>query len=85
MVDGSSQALNTGSYTDGYNNTLFYASTKYGKHRVKSYKLYNGATLVRDLVPCINASGEIGMYDIVNQKFYGNAGTGSFVGSEVAA
>lgn len=77
-VNGVSKVLNAGSYTDGYNNTLFYSSTKYGKHKVKSYKLYNGSTLVRDLVPCLNASGKAGMYDTVNGVFYGNAGTGEF-------
>ena len=39
---------------------------------------------VRDFVPCINASGEIGLFDLVNRQFYGNAGTGTFTGSEVA-
>ena len=83
--DGTAVSLQNLSYTDGYNNTLFYASTKYGKHKVKSYKLYNGSTLVRDLVPCTNASGVAGMYDLVNSKFYTNAGSGAFtVGAPVA-
>lgn len=78
--DGTAVTLTiqSSTYTDGYNNTLFYASTKYGKHKVRSYKLYNGSTLVRDLVPCKNPSGTIGMYDMVNGVFYGNAGTGTF-------
>lgn len=78
MNDGEAIALQNMTYTDGYNNTLFYASTKYGKHKVKSYKLYNGSTLVRDLVPCKNPSNVIGMYDLVNGKFYSNAGSGVF-------
>ena len=82
--DGASVTLQNLTYTDGYNNTLFYASTKYGKHKVKSYKLYNGSTLVRDLVPCKNPSGTVGMYDVVNGVFYGNAGTGTFTaGAEI--
>ena len=72
-------ALATSGYTDGYNSTLFYSSTKYGKYKVKSYKLYNGSTLVRDLIPCVNQNGVVGMYDLVNSKFYTNAGTGSFI------
>ena len=35
--------------------------------------------LVRNLLPCIDPSGAVGMYDLVGQKFYGNAGTGTFV------
>ena len=43
-----------------------------------------GNALVRDFIPCINASGEVGLYDLVGNQFYGNAGTGVFTGSEVA-
>lgn len=47
-------------------------------------KIYDGSNLVRDMVPCINASGEIGLWDDVNGVFYGNAGTGTFeAGPEV--
>ena len=39
---------------------------------------YNGA-LVRNFVPCINNStGKAGLYDLVNNIFYGNSGTGDF-------
>ena len=47
-------------------------------------RIYDNGTLVRDFVPCINASGEVGLYDLVTQAFYGNDGTGTFTGSEVA-
>lgn len=35
--------------------------------------------LVRNLFPCVDPSGAVGMYDTVSRKFYGNAGTGTFV------
>lgn len=35
--------------------------------------------LVCNLLPCIDPSGAVGMYDLVGQKFYGNAGAGTFV------
>lgn len=35
-------------------------------------------TKIRDFVPCINPSGEYGMYDLANGVFYGNAGNGEF-------
>ena len=36
------------------------------------------------MIPCKNPSNEIGMYDLVNDVFYSNAGTGSFIaGAEV--
>jgi hypothetical protein len=30
----------------------------------------------------VDAGGEIGMYDVLNAKFYGNAGEGKFVVGE---
>ena len=46
--------------------------------KLYSCQIYDNGTLVRDFLPCINPSGEIGLYDTVNKKFYGNAGTGVF-------
>lgn len=52
--------------------------------KLYSCKLYNNATLIRDFIPCKNGAGAIGLYDLVNSKFYGNAGTGAFTaGPEV--
>ena len=43
-------------------------------------KIWDNGVLVRDLVPVINSStGETGLWDNVTEKFYGNAGTGTFV------
>ena len=43
-----------------------------------SCQIYDNGTLVRDLVPCKNPSSAVGLYDLVNDTFYGNAETGSF-------
>ena len=52
--------------------------------KLYSCKLYDNATLIRDFIPCKNDAGAIGLYDLVNSKFYGNAGTGAFIaGPEV--
>ena len=51
--------------------------------RLYSCKIYDGAVLIRDYVPCKNQTGEYGLYDLVNGEFYGNAGTGAFTGSDV--
>lgn len=52
--------------------------------KLYSCKLYDNATLIRDFIPCKNDAGAIGLYDLVNSKFYGNAGTGAFTaGPEV--
>ena len=46
--------------------------------KIYSCKIYDNGTLVRDFVPCKNASGVVGLYDMVNGTFYSNAGSGSF-------
>ena len=49
-------------------------------------QLYDNGALVRDFVPCKNASGAVGLYDTVDGQFYGNAGTGTFTaGPEIPA
>ena len=47
--------------------------------RIYSAKIYNNSTLVRDFVPVRrNTDGAIGMYDMVSETFFGNAGSGTF-------
>ena len=46
-------------------------------------KIYNNGTLVRDFVPAKNASGAIGMYDLVSGEFFTNRGSGSFIAGPV--
>lgn len=51
---------------------------------IYSCKIYDNGTLVRDYIPCKNASGVVGMWDDANGQFYTNAGTGAFTaGPEV--
>ena len=49
--------------------------------RLYGCKLYDtdGVTLIRDFVPCKNASNIAGLYDLINATFYPNKGTGSFI------
>ena len=58
----------------------------FGKISVKSFKIWDNGTLVRNFIPCKNSSNVIGMYDTVSGTFFQNAGTGTFTaGSEVYA
>lgn len=58
-------------------------SVYYGDGRYRTCQMYDDGVLVRDFRPCISPDGEIGMYDVVNSTFHGNAGTGEFVAGEV--
>ena len=59
-------------------------SMGYGACKLRSCKIYDNGTLVRDFIPCKNASGVIGLWDDVNSVFYQNAGSGTFTaGTEI--
>ena len=48
------------------------------KAKIYSCKIYDGDTLVRDLVPCVNANGKYVLYDLVGKSDCANGGTGTF-------
>lgn len=49
--------------------------------KLYSCKIYDNGTLVRDYVPAKRTSDSVvGLYDLQNDVFYTNAGTGEFVG-----
>ena len=50
-----------------------------------SSKIYDNGTLIRDYTPCQTIAGEIGLWDDVNEVFYGNVGTGTFTAGPVIA
>lgn len=89
ILDGTSYGSSySGSFTCTYAITLFAWNegangvTKIPA-RIYSCQIYDSGTLVRDFVPCTNPSGVFGFYDVVNNKFYGNSGTGTFSGGLV--
>lgn len=64
---------------------IFYATdiaglANCGLNPISYFKLYDGDTLLRDMVPAKkNSSGLIGMYDILNNKFYLEYGADPFI------
>ena len=87
IVNGTETIVDTYTAFDGqYNLALLAINTAgtisgYSVAKIYSCQIYDNGTLVRDYVPCINASGEFGLYDKVNSQFYGNAGSGAFTGA----
>ena len=54
--------------------------TRDGRIRVYHVKIWDENRLVRDFVPCCcKLDSELGLYDLVNGKFYTNQGTGEFL------
>lgn len=78
QVTGFSQTLTALIFASHYTGV---SDNAYGKCAAKVYsaKIYESGVLVRDFIPCKNASGVVGMWDDVNSVFYQNAGTGTFI------
>lgn len=83
-IDGSTVlTMGTSTFSVSYNLALF-ANNRAGgiaeKTTIVLYycQIYNGNTIVRNYIPCINPDGDAGLYDTINSKFYGNSGTGVF-------
>lgn len=89
-VDGVTKSYPAGTFQS--NLPLFLcADNEYGAEkshtamRLYSCQIYDNGTLVRDYVPCTNASGTAGLYDLVGAKFYANAGSGAFAAGSSAS
>lgn len=50
----------------------------YSSCAIQACQIYDNGTIIRDYVPVKNSSGLVGLYDVVNDEFYQNAGTGTF-------
>lgn len=64
-------------FTNQYQIAFGSGSTKGKLYSLKIYSPDN--TLVRDFIPCKNPINQVGLYDLVTNKFYSNAGSGSFI------
>ena len=63
----------------------FRAYTYYGEYKFYSVKVYDSNGIIRDFVPAQRKSDSVlGLYDLVNDVFYTNAGTGTFIAGPVA-
>jgi len=53
---------------------------EYGSHKLSKFTISENDVLVRNFVPCYRKSDSvIGLYDLVNNTFYTNSGSGSFL------
>ena len=64
------------------------SSSQYGRNRIYYFKIYEGNSIIRDFIPCCSTTtvvdvdgkecptGTVGLYDIVNDMFYTNQGSG---------
>lgn len=55
----------------------------FGSFKLYVCKLFDNGNLIRDFVPCVDPAGNVGLYDLIGQKVYENAGSGSFTAGPV--
>lgn len=60
-------------------NNISGSVTAFSSIRFSAFQIYDNDVLVRDFVPCVDANGTAGLYDLAGKAFYGNAGTGAFI------
>ena len=73
-------------FTTAYNlaiGAIKAGSLYYGYGKYRSCQIYDDGVIVRNFIPCKDADGTVGMYDTVNDKFYGSSGTGEFIAGEL--
>ena len=76
-------------FTSNYNMWIFTCNNagnplNPASYRLYTFKIYDNDVLVRDFIPCYrNSDNEVGLYDLVNNVFYTNQGTGTFTYGEV--
>lgn len=85
---GSVSIENESSTFSCANNLLLFTTSTGGivderKASAKLYscKIYDDDLLIRNFVPVKNDSDQVGLYDLIEEKFYANAGTGAFTGA----
>ena len=63
--------------------TTSLGSIIYGKCRIREVQISAGTNVIRHFIPARRDSdSELGMYDLVNDVFYVNQGTGAFIGGD---
>ena len=71
-------------YINAYNNNGSLNSTYIGSTKIKSCKIWDNETLVRNYIPCYRVSDNIvGLYDLVEDKFYTSKGTSEFYAGNI--
>ena len=82
-IDGTAKSYTNSVFQADYTLSLFAINAAgtvqwFASMRLYACQIYNNGALIRDYIPCTNADGAIGLYDLVTAAFFANAGTGTF-------
>lgn len=82
-INGTVVSLGTTAGTAITNNVNLFgksSSVNFLVGKMGRFKAWHNGILVRDMIPCINPQSIYGMYDIVNNVFYGSSNENNFTG-----
>ncbi len=68
---------------DDYQSSNKPKARSYTPAKIYYFKIWNNNILVRDFIPVLDKDGVPCMYDLVEHKFYYNAGTGDFIAGPI--
>lgn len=83
-IDDVTHTYSQQTFSSNYNAYIFGVNSKGSVQypsvlKLYTFKIYDNNILVRNFIPCYrNSDNEVGLYDIVNNVFYTNQGTGAF-------
>lgn len=77
--DPNERTVVTGNKVSAKNLYLFKYHTNFynATGELYSAKIYEGGVIKRDFVPCINPSGVVGLYDLIEKQFHQNSFSGT--------
>lgn len=71
-------------FCGGYITTSSTTLTQFAKWQLNYWKFTSNNTLIRHFIPVKDTVNNVyGMYDLVTKQFFGNSGTGSFIGGPI--
>ena len=82
-INGTAVSLGTTSGSAITRNVYLFSSGETAKTlvgRMGRFKAWHNDVLTKDMIPCINPQSVYGMYDIVNDVFYGSSNANNFTG-----
>lgn len=86
-IDGTAKSYTNSSFQADY--TLVLAAINaagtvqwFASVRIYACQVYDNGMLIRDYIPCISSDDTVGLYDVANEQFYANSGTGSFTAGD---
>jgi hypothetical protein len=90
-IDNTQKEI-TSTRTNNSNQTMLFFADKtrdfnprnFAGGKLYNSKIYDNGILVRDFIPCYrNSDNVVGLYDMVNNEFYTNQGTGVFTYGQI--